>query len=221
VQRAAKPAAPRYGARHGTPAARRPALACELLYSTRAPAQGRPHRAVDYSATVTGGGLPPTPTGSHSSSMGDTQMQKLQQGFTLIELMIVVAIIGILAALAVPAYQDYTIRSKVSEAASLASAVRTAVDVYFSENGTLPGSTVTNTSLGLSAPASYVAKYVASVNAISSPPGDILITLKTLPELGSASAKAIRYVPIRQGGNLQWTIATTGTTVPDKYKPRT
>ena len=56
-------------------------------------------------------------------------MQKLQQGFTLIELMIVVAIIGILAALAVPAYQDYTIRSKVSEGASLASAARTAVDV--------------------------------------------------------------------------------------------
>ena len=67
-------------------------------------------------------------------------MQKLQQGFTLIELMIVVAIIGILAALAVPAYQDYTIRSKVSEAASLASAARTAVDVYYSENGTLRAS---------------------------------------------------------------------------------
>ena len=147
-------------------------------------------------------------------------MQKLQQGFTLIELMIVVAIIGILAALAVPAYQDYTIRSKVSEGASLASAARTAVDVYFSENGTLPATTVTNTSLGLSAPASYTAKYVAAVNVGSTVAGDILITLQTLPELGTASGDAIHYVPTRQGGNLQWTIATTGTTVPDKYKPR-
>ncbi len=148
-------------------------------------------------------------------------MQKLQQGFTLIELMIVVAIIGILAALAVPAYQDYTIRSKVSEGASLASAARTAVDVYFSENGTLPGSTVTNTSLGLVAPASFNAKYVASVNVYAgTAPGEVVVTYKTLPELGTASGDALRYLPVRQGGNLQWTIATTGTTVPDKYKPR-
>ncbi|MGE0351565.1 pilin [Hydrogenophaga sp.] len=147
-------------------------------------------------------------------------MQKLQQGFTLIELMIVVAIIGILAALAVPAYQDYTIRSKVSEGASLASAARTAVDVYYSENGTLPGSTVTNTSLGLAPPASYNAKYVASVNVYSAAAGDIVVTYQTLPELGTASGDTLRYLPVRQGGNLQWTIATTGTSLPEKYKPR-
>jgi len=144
-------------------------------------------------------------------------MQKLQQGFTLIELMIVVAIIGILAALAVPAYQDYTIRSKVAEAASLGSAARTAVDVYFSENGTLPGSTVVNTSLGLSAPASYNAKYIASVDVNTG--GVVLVTTKTLNELGSASNKTVQYQPQRRGGNLEWTIATSST-VPEKYRPK-
>ncbi|KPK67518.1 MAG: hypothetical protein AMJ84_12880 [Acidithiobacillales bacterium SM23_46] len=60
-------------------------------------------------------------------------MKTLQRGFTLIELMIVVAIIGILAAIAVPAYQDYTIKSRVSEGTSLVSAARTSVDVAFAE----------------------------------------------------------------------------------------
>ena len=67
-------------------------------------------------------------------------MKKIQQGFTLIELMIVVAIIGILAAIAIPAYQDYTIRAKVSEGPSVASPVFTAVGVACSE-GTLTATT--------------------------------------------------------------------------------
>ncbi|MEK7207906.1 MAG: prepilin-type N-terminal cleavage/methylation domain-containing protein, partial [Pseudomonadota bacterium] len=91
-------------------------------------------------------------------------MNKLQKGFTLIELMIVVAIIGILAAIAVPAYQDYTVKAKVSEAASLASAVKTAIEVAFSEGrdlATIGGLSVG--SLGISAAASYTSKYVTSV----------------------------------------------------------
>lgn len=148
-------------------------------------------------------------------------MKRMQQGFTLIELMIVVAIIGILAALAVPAYQDYTIRSKVGEAASLASAARTAVDVYFSENGTLPATTVTNTSLGLSAPASYTAKYVASVDVgASGVAGQITVQLQTLQELGSASGTTVIYAPARRGGNLSWSVATPSS-VPTKFEPRT
>ena len=63
---------------------------------------------------------------------------KKQQGFTLIELMIVVAIIGILAAIAIPAYQDYTIRAQVSEGLNLSGGAKTAVTEYFQDRGTLP-----------------------------------------------------------------------------------
>ena len=65
-------------------------------------------------------------------------MHKVQQGFTLIELMIVVAIIGILAAIAIPAYQDYTIRSQVSEGMTLAASAKTAVSEAFANKGTPP-----------------------------------------------------------------------------------
>ena len=71
-----------------------------------------------------------------------TQIQKTQQGFTLIELMIVVAIIGILAAVALPAYKDYTVRAKVSEVILAASSAKTAVSEFAQVNGTLTGATV-------------------------------------------------------------------------------
>jgi type IV pilus assembly protein PilA len=147
-------------------------------------------------------------------------MKQLQQGFTLIELMIVVAIIGILAALAVPAYQDYTIRSKVSEGASLASAARTAVDIYYSENGTLPSTATTHTSLGLSNAASYNAKYVTTVSVDGN--GDdttITIELKDIAELGRAAGQSFEYFPVRKGGNLEWNV-TPVSGMPAKYLPR-
>ena len=65
-------------------------------------------------------------------------MKSAQRGFTLIELMIVVAIIGILAAIAIPAYQDYTVRSQVTEGMNLASAVETGVAEYFANTGSFP-----------------------------------------------------------------------------------
>ena len=143
-------------------------------------------------------------------------MKKLQQGFTLIELMIVVAIIGILAAIAVPAYQDYTIRSRVSEAASLSGAVKTAMDVAYSEGYALGSIPTTPASLNLSASSSYTSKYVSSVAYDAS--AVVTVILKSVKELGAtAKGKSVVYSPVAQGGNLQWFVKGT---VPTKYRPK-
>jgi type IV pilus assembly protein PilA len=144
-------------------------------------------------------------------------MKTLQQGFTLIELMIVVAIIGILAAIAVPAYQDYTIRSRVSEAASLAGATRTAIDVAYSEGYALGQIPTTAAMLNLSSPNSYRSKYVTSVGYANT--GVITVTLTGTKELGTAASQTVIYAPQDRGGNLQW-IVSSGSTVPAKYRPK-
>jgi type IV pilus assembly protein PilA len=87
-------------------------------------------------------------------------MKKIQQGFTLIELMIVVAIIGILAAIAIPAYQDYTIRAQVTEGINLATGSKVAVTEYFQDKGSFP---TTNSLAGVSAANTIKGKYVSSV----------------------------------------------------------
>jgi type IV pilus assembly protein PilA len=98
-------------------------------------------------------------------------MKNVQKGFTLIELMIVVAIIGILAAIAIPAYQDYTIRAQVSEGMSLAAAAKTAVAETFLNRGNAPAN---RTAAGMSANAvDTQGKYVASVEVTN---GVITIT---------------------------------------------
>lgn len=91
-------------------------------------------------------------------------MKQVQKGFTLIELMIVVAIIGILAAVAIPAYQDYTTRSKMSEALGFAAKAKTAVAETFQTTGTLP---TDNAAAGLDAAANIKSTYVESVTVTS------------------------------------------------------
>ncbi|MFL6653723.1 MAG: prepilin-type N-terminal cleavage/methylation domain-containing protein, partial [Sulfurifustis sp.] len=103
-------------------------------------------------------------------------MKTLQKGFTLIELMIVVAIIGILAAIAVPAYQDYTNKSRGAQGSSLAAPAKTAIDVFFAEGNTsLTSFPKNNSSLGLSSASSYKGKYVSAVQV--SARGVIQVTL--------------------------------------------
>jgi type IV pilus assembly protein PilA len=146
-------------------------------------------------------------------------MKRLQKGFTLIELMIVVAIIGILAAIAVPAYQDYTVRAKVSEGASLASAARTAIDVSFSEGTPLATMPTTNVSLGLSSAASYTSKYVTSVGVGAL--GIVTVTYSNDTSLpANVRAATVIYAPRDMVGNLRWVISAAST-VPDKYRPKT
>ncbi|WP_081694154.1 pilin [Thioalkalivibrio sp. ALE19] len=92
--------------------------------------------------------------------------KQVQKGFTLIELMIVVAIIGILAAIALPAYQDYTIRAQASEGMSLASGARTSVSEFYSQRGrfAITNDSSANRSYGLAQPQSISGSYVAGIS---------------------------------------------------------
>lgn len=144
-------------------------------------------------------------------------MKTTQKGFTLIELMIVVAIIGILAAIAVPAYRDYTIKARVSEGASLMAAVRTGIDVAFSNGYSIPGGIpLAATTLGVST--SYNSKYVASVGWDAN--GVITVTLSADPTLGPAANGSLVYTPVvaTGGGNLRWSVVGVG--IADKYVPK-
>ena len=155
-------------------------------------------------------------------------MKRVQQGFTLIELMIVVAIIGILAAVAIPAYQDYTVRAKVTEGLNLAAAAKLAVAETWQSNGNLAAIAYTSTPT----------KYVTSI-IIGAATGEITITYNTSATGITAltGANTLILVPTIAGaalaagvsGNIDWqchsssfsggaTVGPLGTILP-KYVP--
>jgi type IV pilus assembly protein PilA len=158
---------------------------------------------------------------SRASGSGRTDRRRptvrIAAGFTLIELMIVIAIIGILAAIAVPAYQNYTIRAQVTEGLNLAADVKAAIGDYYADTGTFPAADVVAT-LGFSAPPSGT---YATVDEAGN--GVIVITYNGAAANANLTSPAPQVLGLRAGvtdnGDLVWFCGYSAVSVPLAVQP--
>ncbi|MEZ7332029.1 pilin, partial [Neisseria gonorrhoeae] len=125
-------------------------------------------------------------------------MNTLQKGFTLIELMIVIAIVGILAAVALPAYQDYTARAQVSEAILLAEGQKSAVTEYYLNNGKWPEN---NDKAGVASPSDIKGKYVESVTVTN---GVVTAKMNSTGVNKEIKGKKLSLWAKREAGSVKW-----------------
>jgi len=142
-------------------------------------------------------------------------MKNVQKGFTLIELMIVVAIIAILAAIAIPAYQDYLIRSQVSEGAVLSDGAKTAMGEFYSNTGHFPQ---VNSSAGLALSGSILGKYVAGVD-VSTKNGQIQAKFNNTTANKKIQGLVLAFSAITNAGSISWSCTNAATTIDAKYLP--
>ena len=142
-------------------------------------------------------------------------MKQVQKGFTLIELMIVVAIIGILAAIAIPAYQDYTIRAQVSEGLSLSGAAKAAVSEFRQDQGAWPNN---NEQAGLEIPANIIGQYVSGVTVVQNV---ITIAYANAATNDNIEQATLELSAIDNQGSLSWTCEDGGgtQTLENKWLP--
>jgi type IV pilus assembly protein PilA len=166
-------------------------------------------------------------------------LKNIQKGFTLIELMIVIAIIGILAAIAIPAYQNYTIRAQVTEGLSLADGMKTAISEFYAQNGTFP-TAITNVVGGGNATTLYLQGAVTGkyVSGVTLPTGGIDVAFSNVaPYTANKLLNGLKlvltpYVSANQ--DIVWVcglttapttatlpagVTVTATTVPAQYLP--
>ena len=138
-----------------------------------------------------------------------------QKGFTLIELMIVVAIIGILAAIAIPAYQDYIARSQVSEAFAMTAGQKTAIAEYAQNNGVYPGTATKPTAASLAVSGTY------GDSAVTADTGAIVVTMKAAGNVNAkiANGKITLTPPALATDSTTFVYACTST-LPQKYLPK-
>ncbi|HFA3927531.1 TPA: pilin, partial [Neisseria gonorrhoeae] len=125
-------------------------------------------------------------------------MNTLQKGFTLIELMIVIAIVGILAAVALPAYQDYTARAQVSEAILLAEGQKSAVTEYYLNNGKWPEN---NSAAGVASASKIIGKYVKEVEVAK---GVVTATMASSNVNKEIKDKKLSLWAKREDGSVKW-----------------
>ena len=141
-------------------------------------------------------------------------MNKKQQGFTLIELMIVIAIIGILAAIALPSYQDYLARSQMSEGLNLAGGQKGAITEFRSNKGYWPSS---NQEAGISAPSDISGKYVESVTiAGTATSGEIQAKMKNTGVADRIKGQTLTLNGKETSGAYTWSCVSS---VPDRFLP--
>ncbi len=138
-------------------------------------------------------------------------MRKVQQGFTLIELMIVVAIIGILTAIAIPAYQSYSIRAQISEGLNLVGPLKNAVAEFHNQNGVFP---TDNNEAGLSPPDNYTGKYVTSLSVN----GGVISILYGNDANAQISGRTVTLTAINNLGSVSWD-CTSGGVIQDDFLP--